>query len=66
MFSNTKDTISFLQCVDGLHVPKGALLVTIDAECLYNSIPRELGLETIKTYLDQMGTSSSSHNELIL
>lgn len=37
--SFVKDTLHFLKIVDGLTVPPGSILVMVDIECLYNSIP---------------------------
>lgn len=34
LFSYVKDTMSFLQFMDGLLAPEGSFLVTIDIECL--------------------------------
>lgn len=57
MFSYVKDTPSFLKFMDGLTAPVGSILVTIDIECLYNSIPHEWGVQVITTFLDQMHPS---------
>lgn len=40
----------------------GSFLVTIDIECLYNSIPHSLGLQAIVTYLEQMHQDSMAFN----
>lgn len=58
--------MSFLQTIVGLSLPPGAFLVTIDIECLYNSIPHKLGIEVVKSYLDQMGTDSLLFNTFYL
>lgn len=56
LFSYVKNTLDFLQIVDGLNIPTEAYLVTIDVECLYNSIPY-LRVQVIKSFLDQMNDS---------
>lgn len=45
--SHIKDTIHLLQILDGLHVKGDTLLVDIDVEALYSSIPHDLGLSVI-------------------
>lgn len=57
LFSYVKDTMSFLRFMDGLTAPVDSFLVTIDVECLYNSIPHDSGLRVISTFLDQMHPS---------
>lgn len=52
--------------MDGLSAPAVSHLVTIDIECLYNSIPHAKGLETITTYLDQMNSDQAPFNKFIL
>lgn len=54
LFSYVQDTLSFLKFMDSLTAPPGSILVTIDIECLYNSIPHEKGLEVINSFLEQM------------
>lgn len=66
LFSTVKNTISFLQIIDSLHIPEGGLLVTLDVECLFNSTPYELGVQIVQSYLDQMGDQSSNHNRFII
>ncbi|XP_040178452.1 uncharacterized protein LOC120911183 [Rana temporaria] len=49
--SYIKDTIHLLQKVQHFKVSPGALLVAIDVEALYSSIPHSLGLSAIKNTL---------------
>ena len=49
--SYIKDTIYLLRKLEGLHVSSGALLVAIDVEALYSSIPHNLGLIAIRNVL---------------
>lgn len=49
--SYVKDTLDLLKILDGLTIPSDALLVTSVVEALYASIPHDLGLQTIKTFL---------------
>lgn len=66
LFSYIRDTLSFLPVMDGLSSPPGSYLVTIDIECLYNSIPHARGLGIISTYMNQMDSDSAPFNKLIL
>ncbi|XP_040188254.1 uncharacterized protein LOC120920313 [Rana temporaria] len=64
--SYTKDTIHLLQVLEDLTIPPDAILVTIDVESLYNSIPHQLGLEAIKRVLKQRPTTDWKFNHFIL
>lgn len=66
LFFHIKDTTHFFQTIDSLSIPKDAYLVTIDVECLYNSIPQRKGVEITKSYLDQMHESALELNTFIL
>lgn len=46
-------TTQLLQIVDGIKIPDDAILVTINIEALYLSIPHELGIETISNFLGE-------------
>lgn len=43
--------------IEGLTIPKGALLVAIDIEALYSSIPHRRGVEVISTFLYEQDRS---------
>lgn len=43
LFSYTKDTLDLLKQIEGLTVPPDALLVSLDVESLYCSIPHDRG-----------------------
>lgn len=43
LFSYTKDTLNLLKHIEGLSVPQDALLVSLDVEALYRSIPHDRG-----------------------
>lgn len=60
------DTLSFLQFVDVLSAPPGSYLVTIHIECLYNSIPHKLGLNTIRSFFEQKTQTNSLFDNFIL
>lgn len=49
--SYLRDTVQVLQVVDNLTIPEEALLVTIEIEALYSSIPHVLGIETVSKFL---------------
>lgn len=66
LFSFVRDTLSFLQAMDGITTSRHSHLVTIDVECLYNSIPHQRGLEVVASYLEQMDAGSASYNGFIL
>lgn len=53
--SYIKDTTDLLKNLDSLIVPTDCLLVAIDIEALYSSIPHNLGVETISKFLDECG-----------
>lgn len=59
-------TLSFLQFIDGLCVPPGSFLATIDIESLYNSITHKLGLKTITYFFKQKNRIISSFDQFIL
>lgn len=46
--SYIRDTIHLVQNIDGLQVPSNAVLVAIDVEALYSSIPNDRGLACIQ------------------
>lgn len=52
--------------MEGLSAPPYSILVTIDIECLYNSIPHKRGLEIVTSYLEQMHPDLLSFNKFIL
>lgn len=64
--SYTKDTIHFLQILDGMEIPKNAFLITIDVKSLYNNIPHEKGLQAVKYVLGQQSLHDVKFNEFIL
>lgn len=45
-----KDTISFLKAIDDFIILTSALLVRIDVECLYNSIPHSKSIKEVKYF----------------
>ncbi|XP_040212985.1 uncharacterized protein LOC120943646 [Rana temporaria] len=49
--SYTRDTLDLLKQIEDMVVPRDALLVTLDVEALYSSIPHELGISTARTFL---------------
>lgn len=64
--SYIKDTPSFFKAIELLQIPKRALLIIVDVETLYNSIPHSRGIATIQTFLEQMGSDSRKFNLFIL
>lgn len=49
--SYTRDTLDLLKQIEDMVVPPDALLVTLDVETLYSSIPHEQGIQTVCTFL---------------
>lgn len=54
--SYVKDTMHLLQIIDGIHVPPKSLLVALDVEALYSSIPMIEGLLVFGMYCRRMAT----------
>lgn len=61
-FSYVKDMSHLLTLLHNLTLPEGALLVTLDIETLYFSIPHDKGLQTIKKILDSRPLDKRAHN----
>lgn len=51
LFSYVKDTILFLQIINGPYIPEEPILATLDVEYLYNSIPHHLGVQVVRSFL---------------
>lgn len=64
--SYTKDTIHLLQVLENLVIPESSILVTIDVESLYNSIPHDLGVAAVGHVLRQKATTEWKFNNFIL
>lgn len=64
--SFTKDTIHFLQMINALKLSGNFILVTIDVEALYCSIPHGKGLLAIQNLLQQGSRYDSALNNFIL
>lgn len=61
-----KDTIHLLNILDGLHVDTNTLLVCIDVVALYSSIPHQLGLTMVRSFLDERTNIHQDYNMFIL
>lgn len=64
--SYIKDTGSFLRSIEGMQIPSGSLLVTLDVEALYNSIPHTKGVALVGEFLAQMGHDLGDLNKFVL
>lgn len=64
--SYIKDTIHLLQNLDGLCLPSGSLLVAIDVEALYSSIPHNLGLSAVKHFISQSHKDDRKLNAFLI
>lgn len=51
--SYVKDTMHLLQIIDSIHVPPKSLLMALDVEALYSSIPPDKGLACIRYVLSR-------------
>ncbi|XP_053548919.1 cilia- and flagella-associated protein 46-like [Bombina bombina] len=59
--SYVKDTSDLLRKLDGLEVEPDVLLVSLDVEGLYSSIPHEVGLKAARHFLESRGPMQSEH-----
>ena len=55
------DTQDLLRHIEGTHVPLDALLVAVDIEALYSSIPHERGIWVIECFLREQDHTTWSH-----
>lgn len=60
--SYVQDTRNMLAKIQGIEVPPGTLLVGIDVESLYTSIPHEWGLAAMSYFLDKSFPHMGSQN----
>lgn len=60
------DTVQVLRAPDGLDVLPDAILVMVDIEALYLSIPHKLGLSVVSHFLMERGTSAYQMNSFII
>lgn len=64
--SYVRDTLDLLTHIEGLVVPPDALLVTVDVEALYSSIPQQQGIGVVKTFLMEQEQTVWQFNEFHL
>ncbi|XP_053571737.1 LOW QUALITY PROTEIN: polycystic kidney disease protein 1-like 1 [Bombina bombina] len=64
--SYIKDTLDVLKKLNDISVSANTLLVAIDVESLYSSIPHDKGVEVIKYFLIQRGSEYDKHTNFIL
>lgn len=64
--SYIRDTSDLLRHIEGIQIPRDALLVAIDVESLYSSIPHEKGIATARSFLMEQEDTSWPLNEFIL
>ncbi|XP_068115012.1 guanylate cyclase 2G-like [Hyperolius riggenbachi] len=64
--SYVRDTLHLLGILEGLQLPVGCLLVTLDVEALYSSIPQGRGVEVVGKFLSEMDVGELPHNSFIL
>lgn len=55
-----------MRALDGLALPEGAWLVSLDVEALYNSIPHTRGVGVVEGFISLSGESSPAYNQFIL
>lgn len=61
-----KDTIHLLQILENLEISKSAILVTVDVELLYGSIPHDKGVATVGYVLKKRATQEFKLNQFNL
>lgn len=61
-----RDTTDLMQHLEGIQIPLDALLVAIDIEALYSSIPHERGVLTAGSFLGEQDTTTWPLNNFIL
>lgn len=64
--SYLRDTLQLLQNLDDLSVPPETILVTLDIEALYSSIPHRKGLQIIGKFLSEQGSTAVPLNDFTL
>lgn len=64
--SYTRDTLDLLKKIEGMVFPPDALLMTLDVESLYLSIPQEQGVGKVCTVLYEEPHTKWNYNEFIL
>lgn len=64
--SYIRDTAHLLQNLEGLSVPLDSILVTVDIEALYSSIPHTKGIEVIKHFISQSHRDDKPLHRFIL
>lgn len=64
--SYVQDTRDVLRKIDGIKVPTDTLLVGIDVESLYTSIPHECGIQAVQHFLDSKFPQLAAQNEFIV
>lgn len=64
--SYVRDTIHLLQIIEGMQIPGGCILASIDVEALYSSVPHSKGLACVQKILSQTSHHESSFNDFIL
>lgn len=64
--SYIRDTTDLLRHLEGIQVPQNALLMAINIEALYSSIPPERGVRMVGSFLREQERTSWLLNEFIL
>lgn len=61
-----RDTLDLLKQIEGVAVPPDALLVTLDVEALYSSIPHEQGVRMVRSFLMEENHHARLFNDFVL
>lgn len=64
--SYVRDTLDLLKQIEGVAVPPDALLVTLDVEALYSSIPHEQGVGMVRSFLMEEDHHAWPFNDFVL
>lgn len=64
--SYLKDSIKLLKMIEGVQLAEDFLLVTIDVESLYSSIPHDRGIQTVGSFLREREQAQWPYNDFVL
>ncbi|XP_077344465.1 uncharacterized protein LOC143988608 [Lithobates pipiens] len=64
--SYVKDTIDLLRMIEGLSLPPNSWLVALDIESLYNTIPHDKGVEVVRRFLSERGSSFLQYSSFVV
>lgn len=66
LLSYIQDTMELLNKFHDIIIPSDSILVSLDAEALYCSIPHKLGISVVEKFLNEKDVSAKPYNAFIL